>query len=213
MKKLQLASLTLAALLLAGCGASAASTAESTSEAVSTEETAPAATAAPAPAVTKAQAPAAALPDGVYTAKFNTDSSMFHANEAVDGMGTLTVENGTMTFHVSLQSQKIVNLYPGMAADAISAARPGARRENLENYIKRLEKLEEITSSFPGVEKSFAIQAGREVRVMVKPEQVSEDQMVILARELAKRIENELEYPGQIKVHVLRETKVVEYAK
>ena len=99
------------------------------------------------------------------------------------------------------------------AADAISAARPGARRENLENYIKRLQKLEEITSSYPGVEKSYAIQAGREVRVMVKPEQVSEDQMVILARELAKRIENELEYPGQIKVHVLRETKVVEYAK
>ena len=99
------------------------------------------------------------------------------------------------------------------AADAISAARPGARRENLENYIKRLEKLEEITGSYPGVEKSYAIQAGREVRVMVKPEQVSEDQMVILARELAKRIENELDYPGQIKVHVLRETKVVEYAK
>ena len=99
------------------------------------------------------------------------------------------------------------------AADAISAARPGARRENLENYIKRLEKLEEITGSYPGVEKSYAIQAGREVRVMVKPEQVSEDQMVILARELAKRIENELEYPGQIKVHVLRETKVIEYAK
>ena len=99
------------------------------------------------------------------------------------------------------------------AADAVSAARPGARRENLENYIKRLEKLEEITSSYPGVEKSYAIQAGREVRVMVKPEQVSEDQMVILARELAHRIENELEYPGQIKVHVLRETKAVEYAK
>ena len=99
------------------------------------------------------------------------------------------------------------------AADAISAARPGARRENLENYIKRLQKLEEITSEYPGVEKSYAIQAGREVRVMVKPEQVSEDQMVILARDLAKRIENELEYPGQIKVHVLRETKVVEYAK
>ena len=110
MKKLQLASLTLAALLLAGCGASAASTAESTSEAVSTEETAPAATAAPAPA--------AALPDGVYTAKFNTDSSMFHANEACNGMGTLTVENGQMTFHVSLSSKKIVNLYVGMAADA-----------------------------------------------------------------------------------------------
>ncbi len=99
------------------------------------------------------------------------------------------------------------------AADAISAARPGARRENLENYIKRLQKLEEITGEYPGVEKSYAIQAGREVRVMVKPEQVSEDQMVILARDLAKRIESELEYPGQIKVHVLRETKVVEYAK
>ena len=99
------------------------------------------------------------------------------------------------------------------AADAISAARPGARRENLENYIKRLQKLEEITGTYPGVEKSYAIQAGREVRVMVKPEQVSEDEMVILARELAKRIESELEYPGQIKVHVLRETKVVEYAK
>ena len=99
------------------------------------------------------------------------------------------------------------------AADAVSAARPGARRENLENYIKRLEKLEEITGDYPGVEKSYAIQAGREVRVRVKPEQVSEDQMVILARELARRIESELEYPGQIKVHVLRETKVVEYAK
>jgi ribonuclease Y len=99
------------------------------------------------------------------------------------------------------------------AADAISAARPGARRENLENYIKRLEKLEEVTSSFPGVEKSFAIQAGREVRIMVKPEQVSEDQMVLLAREIAKKIEEELEYPGQIKVHLLRETKAIEYAK
>ena len=99
------------------------------------------------------------------------------------------------------------------AADAVSAARPGARRENLENYIKRLEKLEEITSDYPGVEKSYAIQAGREVRVMVKPEQVSEDQMVILAHDLARRSESELEYPGQIKVHVLRETKVVEYAK
>ena len=99
------------------------------------------------------------------------------------------------------------------AADAVSAARPGARRENLENYIKRLEKLEEITGTYPGVEKSYAIQAGREVRVMVRPEAVSEDQMVILARDLAKKIENELEYPGQIKVHVIRETKVVEYAK
>ena len=99
------------------------------------------------------------------------------------------------------------------AADAISAARPGARRENLENYIKRLEKLEEVTSSFPGVEKSFAIQAGREVRIMVKPDQVSEDQMVLLARDIAKKIEDELEYPGQIKVNLLRETKAIEYAK
>ncbi|CDC72142.1 MULTISPECIES: ribonuclease Y [environmental samples] len=99
------------------------------------------------------------------------------------------------------------------AADAISAARPGARRENLENYIKRLEQLEAISTSFHGVEKAYAIQAGREVRVMVKPEQVSEDQMVILARDLAKKIEEEMEYPGQIKVHVLRETKVIEYAK
>ena len=99
------------------------------------------------------------------------------------------------------------------AADAVSAARPGARRENLENYIKRLEKLEEITGTYPGVEKSYAIQAGREVRIMVKPDQVSEDQMVLLARDIAKKIEEELEYPGQIKVNMIRETKVVEYAK
>ena len=114
--------------------------------------------------------------------------------------------------HNDVEPQTIVACLV-QAADAISAARPGARRENLENYIKRLEQLEEITGSYPGVDKAYAIQAGREVRVMVKPDQVSEDQMVILARELAKRIENELEYPGQIKVHVLRETKVVEYAK
>ena len=99
------------------------------------------------------------------------------------------------------------------AADAISAARPGARRENVENYIRRLEKLEELTGTYPGVEKSYAIQAGREVRIMVKPEDVSEDNMIILARELTKKIESELEYPGQIKVNVIRETKVVEYAK
>ena len=114
--------------------------------------------------------------------------------------------------HNDVEPQTIVACLV-QAADAISAARPGARRENLENYIKRLEQLEEITGSYPGVDKAYAIQAGREVRVMVKPDQVSEDQMVILARELAKKIEEEMEYPGQIKVHVLRETKVVEYAK
>lgn len=99
------------------------------------------------------------------------------------------------------------------AADAISASRPGARRENIENYVKRLEKLEEISKSFPGIAGSYAIQAGREIRVMVKPEDVSEDQMVLLARDIAKKIEEELTYPGQIKVHLLRETKAIEYAK
>ena len=99
------------------------------------------------------------------------------------------------------------------AADAISASRPGARRENIENYVKRLEKLEEISKSFPGIAGSYAIQAGREIRIMVKPEEVPEDKMVLLARDIAKKIEEELTYPGQIKVHVLRETKAVEYAK
>ena len=99
------------------------------------------------------------------------------------------------------------------AADAISAARPGARRENIENYVKRLEKLEEVTKSFPGIANCFAIQAGREIRIMVKPEEVSEDQMVLLARDIAKKIEDELTYPGQIKVNLLRETKAIDYAK
>ena len=122
------------------------------------------------------------------------------------------VIHAVQAHHNDVEPQTVVACLV-QAADAISAARPGARRENIENYIKRLEKLEEITGSYPGVETSYAIQAGREVRVMVKPEQVSEDDMVILARELAKRIESELEYPGQVKVHVLRETKVIEYAK
>ncbi len=99
------------------------------------------------------------------------------------------------------------------AADAISAARPGARREDVENYIKRLQKLEEVAGSFEGIEKTFAIQAGREVRIMVKPEQVSDDKMKILARDIAKKIENELDYPGQIKVSVIRESRTVDYAK
>ena len=99
------------------------------------------------------------------------------------------------------------------AADAISASRPGARRETLEAYIKRLEKLEEIADSFEGVEKSYAIQAGREIRLVVKPEKVSDSQMVTMAREVAQKVENEMEYPGQIKVNVIRETRAIDYAK
>ena len=99
------------------------------------------------------------------------------------------------------------------AADAISAARPGARRETLETYTNRLKQLEDITNSFKGVEKSFAIQAGREVRIMVVPEQIKDAEMVVLAREISKQIENELDYPGQIKVNVIRESRVVDYAK
>ncbi len=99
------------------------------------------------------------------------------------------------------------------AADAVSASRPGARRENVENYIKRLEKLEEIASSFEGVEKSFAIQAGREIRIMVKPDVVSDEKMVLIARDVVKKIEEELEYPGQIKVNIVRENRIVDYAK
>ena len=99
------------------------------------------------------------------------------------------------------------------AADAISAARPGARRENIESYVKRLEKLEEIANSFNGVEKSFAIQAGREIRIMVKPDVISDDQMMLTAREIVKKIESDLEYPGQIKVSLIRENRAVDYAK
>lgn len=99
------------------------------------------------------------------------------------------------------------------AADAISAARPGARRENVQNYIKRLEKLEEIANSFEGVDRSFAIQAGREVRIMVKPEIITDDKMTLIAREIVKKIESELEYPGQIKVNIIRENRAVDYAK
>ncbi len=108
---------------------------------------------------------------------------------------------------------KTIVAFVVQAADAISAARPGARRENLENYIKRLQKLEEIANSYPGVEKSFAIQAGREIRILVRPEAVSDQQMVVVARDIVKQIEGELKYPGQIKVNVVRESRVTDYAK
>ena len=99
------------------------------------------------------------------------------------------------------------------ASDAISAARPGARRENLENYIKRLEKLEEVASSFKGVDRCFAIQAGREIRIMVKPDVVDDEHMIPLARDICKKIESDLDYPGQIKVNMIRESRTIEYAK
>jgi len=114
--------------------------------------------------------------------------------------------------HGDVEPQTIVACIV-QAADTISAARPGARRENIENYVKRLEKLEEITNSFPGIANSYAIQAGREIRVMVDPEKVDEASMILLARDIAKKIEAELTYPGQIKVNILRETKAVDYAK
>ncbi len=114
--------------------------------------------------------------------------------------------------HGDVEPQTVVAMLV-QAADAVSAARPGARRENLESYIKRLQKLEEIATDFDGVDKCYAIQAGREIRIMVKPEEVNEDQMVFLARDIVKRIENEMEYPGQIKVNIIRESRRVEYAK
>jgi len=122
------------------------------------------------------------------------------------------VINSIEAHHGDVEAQSITALIV-QAADAISAARPGARRENLENYIKRLTKLEEIANEFEGVEKSFAIQAGREIRIMVKPDVVNDDQMTIVARDIVKKIENELEYPGQIKVHIIRESRAIDYAK
>ncbi len=122
------------------------------------------------------------------------------------------VINAVQAHHGDVEPQTIEAVLV-QAADAISASRPGARRETLENYIKRLEALENIADSFDGVEKSFAIQAGREIRIIVKPDKISDDQMVIMARDVAKKVEDEMEYPGQIKVNIVRETRVVDYAK
>lgn len=124
----------------------------------------------------------------------------------------LLVINAVEAHHGDVEPQTLEAVLI-QAADAISASRPGARRETLEAYIKRLQNLEEIADSFEGVEKSFAIQAGREVRIIVKPEKITDDQMTILARDVAKKVENEMDYPGQIKVNIIRETRVVDYAK
>lgn len=123
-----------------------------------------------------------------------------------------TIINAIMSHHGDVEPTSLIAVLV-QAADSISAARPGARRETLESYIKRIEKLEEIANSFPGVEKCYAIQAGREIRIIVKPDDVSDDDMVLKAREIVKKIESELEYPGQIKVNVIRETRAIEYAK
>ena len=123
-----------------------------------------------------------------------------------------TVINAIEAHHGDVEPETLIACIV-QAADAISAARPGARRETLETYTNRLKQLEDITNSYEGVDKSFAIQAGREVRIMVIPEKVSDADMVLMARNIAKQIEDELEYPGQIKVNIVRESRAIDYAK
>ena len=123
-----------------------------------------------------------------------------------------TIINAIMAHHGDVEPTGVISVLI-QAADAISAARPGARRESLELYVKRIQKLEEIADSFEGIEKSYAVQAGREIRIMVKPEELSDDDIVLKCREIVKKIEEELDYPGQIKVNVIRETRVVDFAK
>ena len=123
-----------------------------------------------------------------------------------------TVVHAIQAHHGDVEAKTVIACLV-QAADAISAARPGARRENLENYVKRLEKLEEVASSFEGVDRCFAIQAGREIRIMVKPEIITDDRMLLLARQICTKIESDLEYPGQIKVNIIRESRAIEYAK
>ncbi len=132
-----------------------------------------------------------------YARRYKENDAVIHAIQA---------------HHGEIEAKTIVACLV-QAADAISAARPGARRENVQNYIKRLEKLEEIATSFEGVDRSFAIQAGREIRIMVKPEVISDDDMTLVARDIVKKIEEEVEYPGQIKVHIIRENRAIEYAR
>lgn len=122
------------------------------------------------------------------------------------------VVNAIQSHHGEIEPNCVESILV-QTADAISAARPGARRESLENYIKRLESLEAIANSYNGIEKSFALQAGRELRIMVKPDKISDDEMIVVAREIAKKVEDELEYPGEIKVNVLRESNAIEYAR
>lgn len=132
-----------------------------------------------------------------YARKYKESEAVVHAIEA---------------HHGDVECKSIVACLV-QAADAVSAARPGARRENIENYIKRLQQLEEISTSFPGVERAYAIQAGREIRVMVSPEAVNDERMPYIAHEIAKKIESEMEYPGQIKVNIIRESRVSAVAK